>query len=378
VATETQRDECSGWRGGLNVTVQESEPDRARVHLALEASVHIGLAILLVTACLLILRPFVLLLVWGIIIAVSAYPSFRRLEAKLAGRATLSAVIFSLALLALLVVPVLLLAGTLVEGVQSFAARFKEGTLLIPPPPASVQHWPIIGATVNSVWDLASKDLSQALKSFAPQIKTLVPGLFTASAEIGLTVLQFALSILVAGILLANAQAAYEVTCSLTKRFFGKQGPEIQQLIGATIRSVTTGIVGVALIQSVLAGVGFLVVGLPGAGLWAVIFLIAAVLQVGALVLVPAVVYAFSAFTTTKAVIFLVWCVIVALIDNVLKPVLLGRGVAVPIAVVFLGAIGGFVALGIVGLFAGAIVLSVGYKLFLVWISEGSATKQEA
>jgi predicted PurR-regulated permease PerM len=191
-------------------------------------------------------------------------------------------------------------------------------------------------------------------------------------------VLQFALSILVAGALLANAQAAYELTCSLAKRLFGRQGPEFQQLIGATIRSVTTGILGVAFIQSVLAGLGFLVAGLPGAGLWTVMFLIAAVLQVGVLILIPAVVYVFAVSTMTKAVIFLIWCVIVALVDNVLKPLLLGRGVAVPIVVVFLGAIGGFVALGIIGLFVGAIVLSVGYKLFLAWINEGSLKNQEA
>jgi predicted PurR-regulated permease PerM len=360
------------------VTTQNSALDPTRINLALEASLHIGLAILLATACLFILRPFAVLLTWGIIIAVSAYPSFRRLQAKLAGRGVLAAVIFTSVLLALLVVPVILLAGTLVEGVQTLAAHFKDGTLLIPPPPASVEHWPIIGAPVNGVWVLASKDLAQALKSIAPQIKAVVPSVFAASAGIGLTVLQFALSILVAGALLAKAEAAYEVTCSLAKRLFGKQGPEFQQLIGATIRSVTTGILGVAFIQSVLAGLGFLVAGLPGAGLWAIVFLVAAVLQVGILVLIPAVVYVFAVSTTTKAAVFLIWCLIVALVDNVLKPLLLGRGVAVPIIVVFLGAIGGFVALGIIGLFVGAIVLAVGYKLFLTWINEGSPTNQEA
>lgn len=360
------------------MTAQNSAFDRTRVDLALEASIHIGLAILLAIACLLILRPFVPLLTWGIIIAVSAYPSFRQLQAKLAGRGVLTAVLFTLVLLALLIVPVILLAGTLAEGAQTLATHFKDGKLLIPPPPASVENWPIIGPSVNKVWGLASKDLAEALKSVGPQIKTVLPGLFTASAKIGFTVLQFALSILVAGALLANAQAAYKVTCSLANRLFGRRGPEFQQLIGATIRSVTTGILGVAFIQSVLAGLGFLAAGLPGAGLWAVMFLIAAVLQVGILVLIPAVVYVFAASTMTKAVIFLIWCVIVALVDNVLKPLLLGRGVAVPIVVVFLGAIGGFVALGIIGLFVGAIVLSVGYKLFLAWINEGSLTNQEA
>jgi len=360
------------------VTFRNPEYDRAQVNLALEASIHIGLTILLVTACLLILRPFIPLLAWGIIIAVSAYPGFQKLQLVLGGRGALAAILFTVLLLAFLIVPVVLLAETLVEGAQTLAAHFKDGTFTIPPPPAGVESWPIIGAPLNRVWSLASRDLAEAVRSFAPQIKAALPGLLSASAGIGLTVVQFALSIVVAGVLLAYAQAAYEVSCSLCNRFFGDKGPEFQQLMGATIRSVTNGILGVALIQSVLAGLGFLVAGLPGAGLWAVVFLIAAVLQVGALTLIPAVIYMFTISSVTKAVIFLVWCLFVALVDNVLKPLLLGRGVAVPIVVVFLGAIGGFVALGLTGLFLGAIVLSVGYKLLLAWLDQSSTATQEA
>ena len=139
----------------------------------------------------------------------------------------------------------------------------------------------------------------------------------------------------------------------------------------ATVRSVTTGILGVALIQSLFAGLGFFVVGLPGASLWTLMFLIAAVLQVGGLMLIPAVIYVLATTGTVKAAFFVVWCIIVAVMDNVLKPLLLGRGVPVPILVVFLGVIGGFVAMGIIGLFVGPIVLSVGYKLFLAWLDEG-------
>ena len=178
---------------------------------------------------------------------------------------------------------------------------------------------------------------------------------------------------MVSGVLLANAEAAYKVTRSLFDRLFSEKGLELQELVGSTIRSVTFGIIGVAVIQSAFAALGFLVVGLPAFGLWTVIFLIAAVLQFGALVFIPAVIYVFATASTTKAVIFLIWCIIVGLMDNVLKPVLLGRGAQVPIVVVFLGAIGGFVAMGIIGLFVGAIVLSVGYKLFLAWLAGDSA-----
>jgi predicted PurR-regulated permease PerM len=359
------------------MTVQQPAHDKAQVNLALEASIYIGLAILLATACLLILRPFIPLLTWGIIIAVATYPGFRKLQTVLGEHETLAAVVCTLIFLAVLIVPTILLAQGLVDGIQSASVHLKDGTAIVPPPPPTIESWPIIGAPLKRVWGLASRDLTEAVKTFAPQIKTVLPGLLSASAGIGLIVLQLFLSILVAGVLLANEQAAYEFTCFLANRLFGERGPEFQQLIGATIRSVTFGILGVALIQSVFAALGFLVVGMPAVGLWTVIFIFAAVVQAGGLVLIPAVIYVFATASVTKAVIFLVWCIIVGLMDNILKPLLLGRGVAVPVAVVFLGAIGGFMAMGVIGLFVGAIVLSVGYKLSLAWLRGTPVANQE-
>lgn len=343
------------------------------VNRAVEVSIHIGLIFLLAAACFLMLRPFLPLIAWGIIIAIAVYPGYQKLQLALRGRGVLSSVLITIVLLTSLVLPVVLLAGTLVGGIQTAAAHFRDGTPIIPQPPASVETWPVIGIPLKNAWSLASTNITTALKSFAPQIKAVVPGLLSVSAGLSLSVLQFALSIVVAGILLANAKNAAGSVHSLANRIFGDRGSEFERLASSTIRSVTTGILGVALIQSLLAAVGFLVAGLPGAGLWAVVFLIAAVLQVGALVLIPAVIYMFAISSVTKSVIFTVWCVFVALLDNVLKPLLLGRGVAVPIAVVFLGAIGGFVAMGIIGLFVGAIVLSVGYKLFIAWLDRAPA-----
>jgi len=363
--------------GGTAVISRKPADDQVQLNLALEASIHIGLAILLTTACLLILRPFIPLLTWGIIIAVAAYPRFQKLQVALGGRGVLTAVLFALLLLALLIVPMVLLADMLVGGVQTFASHVREGTIIIPAPPAGVENWPIIGTRLASAWSQASRDVSEVVRNLAPYIKAAVPGLLSVSSGFGLTVLQFALSIIVAGVLLANAQGAYRVTSSLCNRLFGAAGSEFQQLIGATIRSVTSGILGVALIQSILAGLGFLIAGLPGAGVWTIAFLVAAVLQVGVVVLIPAVIYMFTIASVSKAVIFLAWCIVVALIDNFLKPLLLGRGVEVPTAVIFLGAIGGFVALGLVGLFVGAIVLSVGYKLFLAWLDQSPQAAQE-
>lgn len=360
------------------MTVQQSAHDKAQVSIALEAAIYIGLALILAMACLQILRPFIPLLAWGVIIAVATYPGFRNLQNVLGGRETLAAAVCTLILLAVLSVPTILLAKGMVDAIQSVAAHVKEGTAIVPPPPATIESWPVIGAPLKSVWGLANRDLTEAVRMFAPQIKSVLPGVLSASAGIGLVVLQLLLSILVAGALLANAQAAHEVTCAFADRLFGERGREFQQLIGATIRSVTFGILGVALIQSVFAALGFLAVGIPAVGLWAVLFTFAAVVQAGVLVLIPAVIYVFATASVTKAGIFLVWCIVVGLMDNILKPLLLGRGVSVPVAVVFLGAIGGFMAMGVIGLFVGAIVLSVGYKLSLAWLGRTPASDPSA
>jgi predicted PurR-regulated permease PerM len=267
-----------------------------------------------------------------------------------------------------LIVPIALLTQTLVEGFQGLAVRLHSETLTIPPPPPTIATWPIIGKPLSDLWSSASNNFLVALRSLAPQLKAATNGLLSAAAGVGLGVVQFFVSILVAGFFLANSTQSAGVSRKLAIHLFGNKGAEYEALAGATVRSVTTGILGVALIQSLLAGLGFLAVRLPGAGLWALLFLIAAVLQMASLALIPAVIYVFATTSAAKAVAFLIWCIVVALIDNVLKPLLLGRGVPVPITVVFLGAIGGFLATGIIGLFVGPIVLSVGYKLFLAWL----------
>jgi len=343
---------------------------------ALDVFIHVGLVVLLATACLGILRPFVPLIAWGIVIAIATYPAYKRLRSWLGGRGVLAAVLCTMAFLALLIVPVILLAETMIESIGSLAAHLRDGSLSVPPPPDRIASWPIVGPPLHNAWNMAATNLSGLLKSMGPQLKPLLSWLVATSAGLGLTVLQFVLSIIVAGVLLANSSGGVAVTRSLANRLFGAQGSEFQELAGATIRSVVNGIIGVAAIQTVAAGIGFLVVGIPGAGLWTLFFLIAAILQAGTIVLIPAVVYVFAIASTTKAVVFLIWCVVVGLMDNLLKPLLLGRGVPVPILVIFLGAIGGFLAIGIIGLFIGAVVLSVGYKLFLAWLEGPAAAEQ--
>lgn len=352
------------------MTADTPVPDKTYLKRALEVSLHIGLVGLLAATCLLILSPFIAVVGWGLIIAIAGYPGYCRLQKLLGGRAGFASIFFTILLLTISIVPIGLLAHTLIDGSQALAARLHNGTLRIPPPPPNIATWPVIGKPFSDLWSLGSTNFSAVLRSLAPQLKVAANGLLSAATGVGLSVLQFFISILIAGFLLVNSSRSARVSRRLAIRLFGNNGAEFEALAVATIRSVTTGILGVALIQSLFAGLGFLVVRLPGAGLWALLFFIAAVLQVGGLALIPVVIYVFATTGTAKAVAFFIWCLIVALMDNVLKPLLLGRGVPVPIVVVFLGVIGGFLAMGIIGLFVGPIVLSVGYKLFLAWLDE--------
>ena len=338
------------------------------VSRAVEIFIRIVLMSLVAVSCFLIVKPFIPFIAWAIIISIATFPAYELLRKMLGGKQVAAAVVYSLILLAALTIPIVLMTGTLVEGIQSLASQLNAGTLAVPPPPASVANWPIIGKPLTSVWTLASTNLAEAVRKFSPQIQAFVPKLLSTSAAVGMTALQFFLSILLAGFMLSNSSANTRYARMVFVRIFGEKAEEFEELTAATIRSVTNGVVGVAIIQSIFASVGFVVVGLPGAGLWSAIFLVAAVLQAGFIVLVPAVAYAFAITSTTHAVIFLIWCVIVGAMDNVLKPILLGRGSKVPIGVIFVGVIGGFMTMGIIGLFIGAIILSVGYKLFQAWV----------
>ena len=351
--------------------------DKTHFIRAREVFIRMSLIALMAITCYFILKPFLMLIVWGIILAISAYPAHRRLTRALAGRERLSALLCTAILLMLVIIPAVLLAGTLANNVYSLAIRLKEGTVSIPAPPPRIEKWPVVGLPLKSVWTLASTNLSAVIRPLAPHLREQTQNLLSASAAIGASLLQFILSILLAGFLLANYKSNAMLTHSIFNRVFGDQGREYEEVTESTIRNVTNGILGVAVIQSVCAGIGFVAVGLPGAGLWAAMFLVASVLQVGPLILIPAAIYAFLITDTTHAAIFLVWCILVGLMDNVLKPLLLGRGSRVPTAVIFIGVVGGFIAIGIVGLFVGAIILAVGYKLFQAWLNNEESKPME-
>jgi predicted PurR-regulated permease PerM len=362
---------------GSLVITQFSVHDKGYIAHSREVFIRMALLTLMFVSCFFLLRPFLNLLLAGAIIAVGVFPGYRIVTRWLRGRKNWAAVFCTVLLLIAVIVPAVLLAGTLVDGIRTLANDLQAGRVNIPPLPRSLDRLPVIGNRLKEFWSLCSSNLSEAVSRFSPQIQARIPALLSASAEIGGVVIQFLISIVLSGFLLANSEPSTHFAERVFVRIFGDQGHEFKTLVAMTIRSVTNGILGVAAIQSFLAGLGFWFMRFPGAGLWAVIFLIASVLQLGTLVLVPAALYAFAAYPLSRAVIFLVWCVVVGIMDNILKPVLLGRGTTVPMLVIFLGVLGGFIAMRIIGLFVGAIVLSVGYKLFIAWLDAAETSNVE-
>ena len=349
------------------------------VKQAIEIAINLGLIFVILAWGLMILRPFISLVIWGAVIAIACYTPFLKLQAALKGSKKLSVILFALIGLSIVIVPTWKFSVSMVESTTSLGQHIADGTVQIPPPSDAVKDWPLIGNKVHSVWADAAENFTAFLKKYSSQVKALGKTLLSKVAGVGLGILQIVLSIMIAAVFLSNAEAAASAMQRFSRRLAGERGDELLNLSVATIRSVATGVLGIALIQSALAGAGMIAVGVPAAGLWALLVLIVAIAQLPPwLILGPIIFYVFSVEPTTVAVAFMVWSLVVSFLDMVLKPVMLGRGVEAPMLVILLGAIGGMILSGIIGLFVGAVVLAMSYKLFQAWLVMGEGDADAA
>jgi len=339
---------------------------------AIDAFVKLVVLSLLLACCFLIMHPFIMLMVWAIVIAVAIYPVYLKLRSVLGGKDGLAATVFVLLGIALLLLPTLALGGSLVDSMIDLSGRLNEGALDIPPPPDKVADWPLIGESLSHTWTLASTNIDGVLEDFAPQLKSIAAWLLYAVGGVVMSLIQFVISVIIAGALLANAEGGHRVFRAIAARLIGgDKGENVVLMSTNTIRSVALGVLGVALVQSILAAIGLVLADVPGAEILALIVLLLAIMQLPPLlILLPAALYVFSAESTGVAVAFAVWSVFVSVSDSFLKPLLLGRGVDVPMFVILIGAIGGMLVWGVIGLFVGAVMLALGYKTFRIWLGE--------
>ena len=356
------------------------ENGKGFVRNALEAAIRIAVVGALVVWTYHIVKPFVMPVIWGAIIAIAVEPFVDRAVDLLGGRRKLVAALFALVVVVALVVPLVLLSVSSLNAIQPFIKNINRFHFAVPLPPASVKGWPVIGKEVSKLWTLTATNLGTLLKHLEPQIKMAIVSLFGVIRGGVKMIVMFIISILIAAGFLATAETSASVTQRIVSRFAGERGPEICEIATATIRAVMLGVVGVAVIQSVLAALGMLVVGIPLAGLWAILVLVCAVIQIPTIVILgPVAAWLFFAReNTTVSVLFLVWCLAVSLSDNILKPLFMGHGVDIPMLVILVGALGGMILSGIIGLFIGAVVVAITYKLFMVWVHENNGSSPDA
>ena len=344
---------------------------------AIDIAIRIGVIALLIALCFTILRPFISPVMWGIILAITLYPACRRLSSLLGGRIRLASAIITAVMLLGIILPSIQMVDSLVSGTRHINDRIHRGEIKVPPPPETIDEWPLIGKSLKDEWLEASENLKATLTRFQPQLKAMGLWLLKSAMGTALGLLQFALSIIIAGIFMANAGGSGKMARDLFVRLAGERGANFADIANKTVHNVVKGILGVAFIQSLLAGMGFFVAGVPAAGLWAFLCLFLAIIQIGIFpVVIPVIIYIFYSADTFTAGLLTGWLIIVSLLDNFLKPLLMGRGAPVPLLVIFLGAIGGFISMGFIGLFVGAVILSIGFKLFWVWLEDISQSNR--
>lgn len=289
-------------------------------------------------------------------------------------RNKLASIVYTLLALAMLITPTVMIANSIIDTSSLISERYEAGELEISPPNESVKDWPVVGEKTYTLWLQASENLQATLKKYRAETKKLGKAIISGVAGAAGTILQFVLSIIISGVLLANAEGARKITIKIFKRLINEaEGQSYANLSKATIRSVAQGVLGVAMIQAILSALGMMIMDVPAWGLWTVVVLVLAIAQLPPIIVLGFVcAYVFSVADTTPAVIFLVYSIIVSGSDGFLKPLFLGRGMSTPMLVILLGAIGGMMMSGIIGLFVGAIVLALGYELFIKWLNNGT------
>jgi predicted PurR-regulated permease PerM len=319
-----------------------------------------------------VLRPFLLSVIWAMMIVVATWPMMLALQGRLRRRG-LAVAIMSGAMVLVFVVPLLLAIQTLVDNTDVLTRWMHAlATSPIPPPPEWVSRIPLLGAKIADYWSTTAaagkEDLAARLAPYAAAAAQKLAG---ALSGVGMLTVQFLLTVIISVIMYTQGETARDGLIRFSRRLAGERGESVVILAGQAIRAVALGVVVTALAQTLFAGLGLAAAGIPFAGLLTGVILLLCIAQIGpVIVLVPAVIWLFWSGSTAWGVALLVWTVVVGAMDNVLRPILIRRGADLPMLLIFAGVIGGLLAFGIVGLFVGPVVLAVTYTLLKQWVSE--------
>lgn len=340
----------------------------------IQLAVRLALLALLIYWSFVVLRPFVPILAWSVVLAVALYPVFTGLSRLLGHRPKLAATILTLVNLAIIIGPATWLGLGAVDGIRTFAAQLDAGTLVIPAPPAGVKEWPILGAQIYALWDQASTNLSAALREFAPHLKPLAGSMLGLAGDAGLGTVKFLVAVALTGFLFPAGPRLVAATRRFLSRIVAERSVDFLALAGATIRSVAQGVIGIAVAQGLVIGIILKFADVPRAGLLAFAVMMLGILQIGsAIVVIPVLIWVWVTKSFAVALLITLCILPASLADNVLKPIVMGRGLTTPALVIFIGVIGGTLAHGIVGLFIGPIILAVAWELLTAWVRDDEA-----
>jgi predicted PurR-regulated permease PerM len=341
----------------------------------LDMFIKFGLILGLASFCFTVFSPFMNMMLWALILAVTLYPLHQRFAARLGGKQGRASTLLVLLGILLIVAPTVAMVSSLGDSVSSLVDKVGNNTLTIPAPSDSIAAIPLVGEKLHAIWLKASTDLPSLVKSYQPQLGELAKQVVGMLASMGGGLLGFVASFIVAGIIMAWGAPGAVSASRIAVRFTDEnKGIALVKLCTSTIRAVAQGVIGVAFIQALLAGIIMSLAGIPAVGIFFVLALILGIAQVPVILVTgPVIAYMWMAgdHGTLLNIIYSVLLVVAGMADNVLKPLLLGRGVDAPMPVVLLGALGGMATNGILGMFIGATLLSIGYRIFMAWVNEG-------
>jgi len=353
-------------------TRAELEHERRSGQL-LDVLIRAGLILALALLCYQVFAPFLVLLVWALILAVTLYPLHQAVARRIGGRQGAAATAIAVLGVVLIVGPTAVLMSSMGDSVRQLVTDVHQNTLQIPPPRAGVAEWPLVGERLYAAWASAYEDLPALVQSQQPKIGDLARSALGMVAGIGGGILQFIAALIIAAIIMAFGAAGERGSRAIFERVAGiERGAEFTRLATATVRAVAQGVIGVAFIQAIVVGLCLLIAGVPWAGVLAVVVLVLGIAQVPALlVTLPVIAYIWMSgdYGTVAAVVYSVLLFVSGMADNVLKPLMLGRGVDAPMPVILLGALGGMAAAGILGMFVGATLGAIGYQIFMGWVA---------
>jgi predicted PurR-regulated permease PerM len=346
---------------------------------------HTTLAVLfismLIAASFWILRPFLISIIWALLIVVATWPVLLKLQARLAGRRGPAVAIMTAALMLIVFIPLTLAVLTIINNAEDIAGRIRSLVeLSVSAPPEWIGRIPLAGGRLSARWqEFASLTPEGRSVMLAPYARKSLGWFVAQAGNLGLMMLNFLLTVIIAGIMYAKGEIAAAGILSFARRLAGVHGETVAVLAAKAIRGVALGIVLTALIQAALGGVGLAVTGVPATALLTAVMFMLCLAQVGpALVLIPSVIWLYMNGRPLWGTVLIVFTVLALTVDNIIRPLFIKKGAQLPLIMVFAGVIGGLVAFGIVGLFIGPVALAVTYTLLKAWVSAGAPEGTEA